>query len=177
MQERFPIFDRLVRNRASQMLGTPLFLLAIGVVAVIEPVHSACNIVGGKAYGDCAGVRITEGTKGYLTVRSHVSESAIIDGATVLKGGTLNLRGISNGDIIVHRGARLRVTGVVNGAIKNHGGNVEIEGAADTVQTTGGRITIGGIVGSVSGGGPITYTKGAVIRGVPVEKTTRTTGK
>lgn len=147
------------------------------MLSVRGSAEAACNVVDGNAYGDCAGVRVIEGTKGHLTIRSDRSESAIINGATILRGGTLHLSGVSNGDILVHRGASLRLTGVVNGTIKNEGGTVEVEGLASRVQTIGGNVVIGGNVGSVSGEGTVTYKRGAFIGGVPVEKTVRTTGK
>lgn len=115
-----------------------LAFAAIGFLAAGTPGHAACNIINGKAYGDCAGVRINEGIKGHLTVRSYTSEAGIIEGATVLKGGELDLSGISNGDIAVHKGARLRLTGIVNGTVNNLGGNVEVEGTLNHLHTIGG---------------------------------------
>lgn len=154
-----------------------VFSSVYAMLSVLGPAEAACNVVDGKAYGDCAGVRVVEGTNGHLTIRSDRSESAIIDGATILRGGTLHLSGVSNGDILVHRGASLRLTGVVNGTIKNEGGTVEVEGLASRVHTNGGNVVIGGNVGSVSGEGTVTYKRGALIGGVPVEKTVRTKGK
>lgn len=151
--------------------------LAIVLVGAPSFTQAACNVVGGKAYGDCAGVRVNEGSKGHLTVRSYSSESAIIDGGTVLKGGVLELSGISNGDIVVHRGARLRLTGVVNGTVRNLGGTVEVEGILDRLYTTGGNVVVGGNVGSVSGDGPVSYKKGAVVGGVPLERAVRKSRK
>jgi hypothetical protein len=76
--------------------------LSIGLFATLPFAHAACNIVGGKPYGDCAGVRVNESSKGHLAVRSYTSEGANIDGATVQKGGVLELSGISNENIVVH---------------------------------------------------------------------------
>ena len=161
-----------------RVLPAVLFaFVVIGPFSVPTSVFAACNIVGGKAYGDCAGVSVTQGAKPRLTVRSYVSESSLIDGATILKGGSLDLSGISNGDIIVHSGARLRLTGIVNGTVKNLGGNVEIEGSLDRLHTIGGDVVIGGNVDRVSGDGSVSYKKGAVIGGVPIEKTIRKGGK
>ena len=134
---------------------------------------AACNITGGKLYGDCSGVQINKSTRGRLNVKSQVIESGIIQGATVYDGGALTLTGISNGEIIVHKGGTLRVSGVVNGAVINRGGNVEIEGTVNTFETSGGRSVIGGVVGDVAGRGPVTYKKGAVIGGVPTQRTIR----
>ena len=99
------------------------------------PGYAACNIVNGKAYGDCAG------------------------------------------DIAVHEGARLRLTGVVNGTVNNLGGNVEVEGTLNHLHTIGGKVVIGGSVGRVSGRGLASYKKGAIVGGVPVNKATRKAGK
>ena len=150
---------------------------AIAFLATIAPSHAACNIIDGKAYGDCAGVRINEGIKGHLTVRAYTAESGIIAGANVLKGGELALSGMSNGDITVHEGGRLVVTGIVDGTVKNLGGSVEIEGMLEHLHTVGGSVLIGGTVGTVSGPGPISYKKGAVVGGVPLQKPTNTRGK
>jgi hypothetical protein len=150
-----------------------LTLSAIILLAVGTPGYAACNVVDGKAYGDCAGVRFNDGIKGHLTVRTYISESGIIDGATVLNGGELDLSGISNGNITVHEGARLRMSGVVNGTVTNLGGNIEIEGTLDHLHTTGGEVVIGGSVGSISGSGSVSYKKGAVVGGVPFKKAVR----
>lgn len=153
-----------------------LTLVIVCLLATGNTSHAACNIVDGKGYGDCAGVRINEGIKGQITVRSSTSQSGIIEGAAVLKGGDLHLSGISNGDITVHHGGRFVLTGVVNGTVRNLGGKVEIEGMLDRLHTTGGQVVIGGNVGSVSGTGPIGYKMGAVVGGVPVEKTVQKVG-
>jgi hypothetical protein len=139
-------------------------------------VDAACNIVNGKTYGDCGEVRVTAGAKAQLFVRSFVREVAIINGAIVLEGGVLELSGISNGDIVVHQGGRLKVTGTVNGTVRNLGGYVEIEGILQSLYTTGGNVVVGGNVGNVSGGGLVSYKKGAVLRGVPFEKAVRKGG-
>ena len=82
---------------------------------------AACNIVDGKAYGDCGDVKINTSSKPLLEVRGQVSESSIIDGATVYSGASLLLSGISNGNIRVLSGGRLTVSGVVNGEVRNEG--------------------------------------------------------
>jgi hypothetical protein len=152
-------------------------LLLILAMQHAEIASAACNIVDGKAYGDCGNVRINTASKKALKVRGQAAESAIIEGATVFPGGSLSLSGISNGDIIVNKGGTLYVSGVVNGTVKNLGGAVEIEGSVQEVQTNGGRVVIGGTVGTVNGSGPVTYKKGAVVGGVPTTKTTRTKTK
>ena len=151
--------------------------LLISGLSAVNTAYSACNIVGGKAYGDCAGVRINDRIKGRITVRSYISESGIIEGATILRDGELHLNGISNGDITVREGGRFILSGVVNGTVKNLGGNVEIEGLLDHLHTIGGQVIVGGNVDRISGSGPITYKRGSVVGGVPLEKTLSNAGK
>lgn len=64
----------------------PKSLAAILIIACSFSTNTlaACNIVNGKAYGDCAGVSVNKGTKGKLTVSSHVYESGIIEGGESL---------------------------------------------------------------------------------------------
>jgi hypothetical protein len=143
--------------------------VVIGVLGPSASVQGACNIVGDKAYGDCSGVRVSRSTPEYLTVQSYRSQTGIIRGATILKGGVLDLSGVSNGDISVYQGGRLRLSGVVNGTVRNLGGSVEVEGILSHLYTTGGDVVVGGSVGSVSGEGEVTFKKGAVIGGVPVD--------
>lgn len=88
-------------------------------------------------------------------------------------GGSLHLSGISSGDIVVKRGGRLVVTGVVNGTVRNDGGVVEIEGIVDHLSSEGGTVLVGGQVGSYSGSGPASFKKGAVLQGVPLERAAR----
>jgi hypothetical protein len=154
------------------MRGTRFSILcALVVFGVLGPsalVQGACNIVGDMAYGDCSGVRVSRSTPEYLTVRSYISQTGIIGGATILKGGVLDLRGVSNGDISVYEGGRLRLSGIVNGTVRNLGGSVEVEGILNHLHTTGGDVVVGGNVGSVSGEGEVIFKEGAVIGGVPV---------
>ena len=154
-----------------------LACVAVALLEIVTPTHAACNIVDGKAYGDCAGVRINEGIKGHLNIRSYTSETGIIGGATVVRGGDLALSGIANGDITVQKGAHLILTGIVNGTVNNLGGNVEIEGILEHLQSTGGQVLVGGTVGRVSGLGPVRYKNGAVVGAVPFEKAVRKAGK
>ena len=164
------IVDQVVERRI-------LAFAVIGFLATGTTAHAACNIINGKTYGDCAGVQINKGIKGHLTVRSSISENGIIEGATILKGGKLDLSGISDGDIEVHKGARLRLTGTVNGTVNNLGGNVEVEGTLNHLYTIGGKVIIGGNVKRVSGKGSVSYRKGAVVNGMPVNEVTRRTSK
>ena len=149
-----------------------LDLAVSSFLAATMNANAVCNIVGNKAYGNCAGVQITnQGGKGHLTVKTYTSEQAVIQGATILKGGTLVLRGVSNGDITVHQGGRLEIKGLVNGTVKNLGGNVKVDGMLSHLFTSSGQVTIAGNVGSISGNGAVTYLKGSIINGVPFEET------
>ncbi len=141
------------------------------IVLYLLPVYSyaACNIVNGKMYGDCAGVTLNNGSKGIIKVSSYKAESGIIDGARVLAGGSLYLSGISNGDITVNKNGKLVVTGIVNGAVKNNGGVIEVEGEVSSVVANAGNTIISGIVSYVRGSGKIVYKSGAVIAGQPVK--------
>ncbi len=147
------------------MLKSLIFIITSTLFAL--NVNAACNIVNGKAYGDCTDVTVNQTTKGIITVSSYQSESGIIDGARVKSGGSLNLSGIGNGDIAVSKGGTLTVTGIVNGTVKNNGGIVEIEGQVSYVSANSGKTTIGGVVSSVSNESKIIYKSGAVIGGVP----------
>lgn len=155
-----------MRSRSLQ----PLFALMLLTPAVGG---ASCNIVNGKAYGDCQNVTVRHGAGPALNVRSHVTESAIVSGATVHSGGSLHLSGISNGDIVVKKGGHLSVTGVVNATIHNGGGTVEIEGIVGSLVSNGGQATVGGQVGNFSGKGPVTFKKGAVLQGAPLEQAFR----
>jgi len=146
-------------------------ILIIEIFSVLFPTYSysACNIINGKAYGDYAGVTVNYGSKGNIKVSSYVSESGIIEGARILPGGTLFLSGICNGDIVVSKSGKVTVTGSVNGTIINNGGTVEIEGDVSAVVANYGSTTISGTVAHITGKGKVSYRKGAVIGGKPVE--------
>ena len=150
----------------SPRILVPLLIFLLSVADT----YAACNIIDGRGYGDCAGVNIRSGPQKALEVRGHIAESAIVEGATVYAGGSLNLSGISNGDILVHRGAQFTLTGVVNGAIRNEGGSIRIEGIVHRLESNGGNVVVGGNVGSVSGSGPITFKIGSVLGGIPLEQ-------
>lgn len=146
-------------------------LLAILVVAALgwnAPSRSACNIVGGKAYGDCGGVQVRTAAPKFLQVQTYISESAIIAGAQVDDGGTLELSGLSQGEIVVNEGGVLRLTGTINGVVSNFGGYVEIEGSLDHLHITHGQAVIGGIVDHISGAGSVILKEGAIVAGKPV---------
>lgn len=162
-------------------MNTPSHVVAQTVFAAVmigttAPTSAACNIVNGKAYGDCAGVTVNRGTKQPLQVRSASSESGIVGGATVFADGSLHLSGISNGDITVHKMGRLFLAGVVNGTVRNLGGTVEVEGILDSLFTTGGEVKVGGTIGSVSGPGAVVFRRGSVLNGTPFDSETRRSG-
>jgi hypothetical protein len=148
-------------------------LLTALVLAIPITAQAACNIVNGKAYGDCQNVTVRQGARTALNVRSYVNESGIIAGATVHSGGSLHLSGISNGDIFVNKGGLLSVTGVVNATVHNDGGNVKIEGIVSSLVSNGGRASVGGQVGSFIGKGPAVFNKGAILQGAPIERALR----
>ena len=154
-----------------------LFAAVAAAVGATSVAYAACNIVEGKAYGDCAGVAVNRGTSPFLEVRGASSENGIVTGATVYPGGSFHLYGISTGDITVHKGARLSVSGVVNGTVRNLGGTVDIEGTSASLFTLGGVVTIGGTVGSVSGSGAVHFRRGSVLGGTPFESATLRSGK
>ena len=143
------------------------FVMSAMLFGASKRLFAGCNIIDGRAYGDCGGVTINRHSKGYLSVTTTVFEPGIIRGATVRKGGVLELSGVSNGNIVVEKGGTLTVTGVVDGAIINKGGHIVVEGTAHLIETTGGTVVIGGIVDRVAGNGLIKYRKGAVVGGMP----------
>jgi hypothetical protein len=151
-------------------------VLAAAAVVNAATAIAACNIINGKAYGDCAGVTVNQGTKPPLQIRGVRAESGIVAGATVFGGGSLHLSGISNGDITIQKDGRLILTGVVNGTVRNLGGTAEIEGALDFLFTTGGKVVVAGTVGSVAGPGAVTFRRGSVLGGTPFESETQRSG-
>jgi hypothetical protein len=130
---------------------------------------NSCNIVNGKAYGNCGNVNVNTKSKGILEVKKAITEPGIIIGAVVYEGGILYLAGICNGNIEIKKGGKVIVSGVVNGTIVNGGGHVDIEGIAQNVLANSGSTIISGTVTQISGSGEIKYVKGAVVSGVPVE--------
>lgn len=128
-----------------------------------------CNVVNGKTYGVCKEVNVNTGQKGKLVIATSVTESGMIAGAVVKRGGSLKLSGMSVGDITIETGGSLEVSGTVNGSITNNGGKVQINGTARSVRMNSGSLEISGMVDSLSGSGTITFQKGAVIGGKPVQ--------
>ncbi|MCK4841890.1 MAG: hypothetical protein KAT04_08405 [Methylococcales bacterium] len=130
--------------------------------------YSSCNTVNGKSYGNCSTTSHDSKQQGIIKVNSKRQVSGIIKGATIQFGGILNLSGISTGDVLVEKGGKLIVTGVVNGVIRNNGGTIHIEGKGKTIIANSGKTTIAGIVDQVKGSGTIKYMNGAIIDGQPI---------
>jgi hypothetical protein len=142
-------------------------VLLITTLASALPVYAGqCNVVNGQAFGDCSSVHLGHGP---ITVDNARTETGIIEGAHIRRGGSLTLSGVSNGDVVVESGGFLVTTGVVNGTITNNGGIIMLQGTATALQVNGGTSTIFGIVQSVSGSGNVRYEKNAVVAGVPVQ--------
>jgi hypothetical protein len=134
----------MIANYVRLIFDTRFLGLVLVATLFSVPMRSfaVCNIIDGRAYGDCRGVTISRGSKDHLSVTKSVFESGIISGATIRSGGALELSGISEGNIIVEKGGTLTVTGIVNGDIINKGGRVVIEGTANIIETTGGTVVI-----------------------------------
>ncbi|VAW81944.1 hypothetical protein MNBD_GAMMA12-1962 [hydrothermal vent metagenome] len=147
---------------------------------LLVPIYgqAACSIVNGTTYGNCGGVGVGVGAgagfgfglKGIMTITRSKSESGNIAGAKVLSGGALFFSGVSMGDIVVTKGGRLVVTGVVNGAVRNNGGAVSIRGVVNTLVVNGGKTVIYGTVSSASGAGEVFYKEGSVVGYSTVKK-------
>jgi hypothetical protein len=157
----------------SAMQLSPVLIALAGGLLASPLAHAACNIVDGKAYGDCGSMTIRSGAKPALEVHGYIAESAIISGATIHPGGFLHLSGILNGDIAVRRGGQLTVTGMANGVVRSDGGAVTVEGIVQRLESNGGTTTVGGNVHSVGGSGSIYFKSGSVLAGVPIDKAKR----
>lgn len=162
------------------MIHTPLtarWAAAVLFVAVAGtapmPSFAYCEIVDGRAYGDCDGVILPQRADSILMVEDQITVSGIVAGATVLPGGALYLTGISNGDIVVYRGGHLTVTGIVKGAVRNRGGSVTIDGTVKRLVSNGGRVRVSGIVESFSGRGPVSFQRGSILGDVPLDRSRR----
>lgn len=135
-----------------------LFLLSALPTAAIA---ANCSITNGVKVGDC------EKVMQLLDVRSSVTESGMISGATIHSGGTLNFHGTSNGDITVRQGGKLILRGKVNGSVINKGGDVEIYGHANKLDNQYGSAYVNGIVDQSNG--TVKYKKGSIINGKEVK--------
>jgi hypothetical protein len=145
--------------------GITIFLLGLTYPV---PSYSVCNIVGNTAYGDCSGVNVNSQERRKLSVKSSITESAIVAGAIVHNGGYLTLNGVSTGDIHVRKGGSLVVYGVVSGTVNNAGGNIDISGIVNHLHSTGGQAIVTGQVGSFSGQGLVHFKKNSILQGQPI---------
>jgi hypothetical protein len=144
-------------------------LLSVLLANFMPPALAACNIVGGKTYGECSGVTVNTGTEPSIVVTNYHTASGIIEGASVRRGGNLIVSGTS-GPITIDNGGSLKVSGIVNGNVINNGGSVEVSGIINgRILMNGGRLNVSGVIGGVMGTGEIIYRSGAVIGGVPQE--------
>lgn len=142
-----------------------LYLMTVGLLGAPSVSAAACNIVDGIAHGDCAGVVVNTSPRPALEVSGFWAEGGMVEGATVLAGGYLILSGISTGDIHVHPGGRLRVSGTVSGTVFS-AGDVQIDGMASAVVATGGKVSVSGVVGRLSGSADFALEAGSVAEGV-----------
>lgn len=144
-------------------------LPALGAMLLLAaaPADAACNIIDGKAYGDCAGVTVKTGSEPFREVAGYASISGISEGARVLLGGSLSASGISD-RIIVEKGGRADVGGQV-GSLQV-AGSATITGMVDSViLVEGGEITLEGMAGRISGQGEAHLAAGSVVGGFPLE--------
>ena len=146
-------------------IGITIFLITL---TYSVPSYSVCNIVGNMTYGDCSGVNVNSQERRRLSVKSSITESAIVAGAIVHNGGYLTLNGVSTDDIHVRKGGSLVVYGVVNGTVHNDGGNIEISGIVNHLHSTGGQVTVTGQVGNLSGKGLVHFKKNSILQGRPI---------
>jgi hypothetical protein len=83
----------------------PAIFIMIGCAVSASPVNAACNIVGGKAYGDCSGVTINQQAQPYKIVVGFEVLTGVAEGATVRSGGSLLATGIID-KIQIERGGK-----------------------------------------------------------------------
>src|SRR5215213_11620193 len=86
------------------------------------PAWAVCNVVNGRAYGDCAGVTVNTGRQAFSEVKTYQHITGVSEGARVLSGGTLTVSGIAE-VVEVQPGGHAHVQGIVN-ALRNNGGTV-----------------------------------------------------
>ncbi|EDQ04483.1 hypothetical protein DSM14862_02118 [Sulfitobacter indolifex] len=146
-----------------------LVILSLMSVLLATSATTACNIVNGRAHGDCAGVTVNIGRTAYQVVNSFSLLSGVSEGAQVLSGGSLRVSGLAD-HVVVERGGTAYVSGIVK--------RLEVSGAANiSGQVTsiflrdGGRVAIEGIVGDILGDGTAVLEAGSVIGGHLTEVT------
>jgi hypothetical protein len=129
------------------------FILSISQSTIADN----CSITNGVKVGKCDKVL------SHLDIKSNISESGIISGATVRNGATLYFHGTCNGDISVSQGSKLLLYGSVNGEVINNGGVIEIHGYVKKLNNIFGNVYVDGIIENSSG--VVQYKKGAIING------------
>lgn len=144
-------------------------LFFLGLLLADNSAGAPSNMMGVQPCGTSSSLQTCKDLKPYQVVTSSQLESGEIAGAEVRNGGSLSLCGISTGNIVVLPGGNLLVTGIVNGAVINRGGHVEIEGTVQQLQAESGSTFVGGILGAVSGSGVVTFKKDAVVGRVRVK--------
>jgi len=102
-----------------------------------------------------------------ILIKQNQTIQSVIDSARIVKGGTLHLQGIANGDIIIEQGGTLYLQGVVNGTISNEGGNLFIQGVCNFLLAKKGYTEISGIVTTLIQGkhGKVLIKPGSIISG------------
>ena len=131
---------------------------------------AACNIVGGKAYGDCAGVTVKTGSTAFEEVAGYKMISGVSDGVRVLSGGAVTVTGIAD-RVVIEDGGSALILGIAH-SVTNKGGFVRVSGMVDVLSMVGGRAVIEGQVGHVSGTfGELELLPGSVVSGVVTNET------
>lgn len=156
-------------NAATSLQKEAFMRLPVLLSALVlsTPSLAVCNIVGGKAYGDCAGVTVNTGRQPFAIVSASKDISGISEGARVVSGGRLTVMGIAD-EVDVQEGGYLYVGGMAR-RVRNNGGRVEIDGSVDTLVATAGATSIRGTVGQVIGSGTVEKVRGSVIGGIGTE--------
>ncbi len=146
-----------------------LLLLSLLSTSLATGASAACNIVNGRAYGDCAGVTVNTGSTPFQVIGTYRSRSGISEGAQVLSGGSLSVSGIAD-RVIVEQGGTAHISGTVQ--------RLEVSGVAHVSGTVNsillrdsGCVIVEGIVGGISGNGTALLETGSADAGRPTGAT------
>lgn len=146
-----------------------IIILSLISVWLATSATAACNIVNGKAYGDCSGVTVNTGRKAFQVIDRYHSLAGVSEGAQVLSGGSLSVSGVAD-RVIIEIGGTAYISGVVG--LLEVSGTANITGRVTSILLRdGGRVTIEGIVGGITGEGTAVLEAGSVIGGLPIEIT------
>ena len=146
-----------------------LIILSLISASLATSATAACNIVNGKAYGDCAGVTVNTGRTAFQVIDRYHSLAGVSEGAQVRSGGSLSVSGLAD-RVIVEMGGAAYVSGVVR--LLEVSGTASITGQVTSIiLRDGGRVTIEGVVGGITGEGTAVLEAGSVIGGLPTEIT------